>query len=159
MKTIGDFTDSERVRGVMGFTERDLSDDQILSMQLNIELSVELYKWFPTSATSYDTWYNGGSPTAEDQNNINLLLSYCTYQAAYLVSLGLEMIAQRSVTDSKMTMSRYSNVDLPAIRDRMQGRADSAKATLASSLSLTLDESVPTLFSSTQPGFDPVVGS
>lgn len=158
MIIVGDFTDSDRIRGVMGFTGRDLPDSQLITMELSIELSIELYEWMPSYATNYDTWYNNGSPTDENQNKINLLLSYCTYQAAYLVCLGLEMIAQRSITDSKMTMARFSNISLSDVRDRMLGRSLRAQTALAELEGITLDTSTPTLFSSASPSFDPVVG-
>ena len=158
MEVVGDFTDTNRIRGVLGFTERDLSDEQIISMESVIELDIELYSWFPDYATTYDTWFNSGAPSAANQNLINLLKSYCTYYSAHLVCSGLEMLAQRTITDSKMTASRYSGIDLASIRDRMAGKAAGAKEVIAEGISLTLSTPTPTLFASASPNFNPVEG-
>ncbi len=158
MELIGDFTDTNRIRGALGFTKRDLSDEQIIEMNPFIELEIALYVWFPDYETEYDTWFNNGTPTAGNRHLINLLKSYCTYYGAYLVCSGLEMLAQRTITDSKMTMARYSNVDLAEIRDRMLGRAENAKELIADGMSISLTTSTPNLFSATSPDFDPVEG-
>jgi len=158
MEAVGDFTDTNRIRGVLGFTDRDLPDSQIIEMEPIIELEIELYNWFPTYKTSYDTWFNNGSPTDADRHLINLLKSYSTYYAAYIVCSGLEMLAQRTITDSKMTASRFSNVRLEDIRDRMAGKAASAKELIADDVGITLTTTAPTLFSSASPNFDPVEG-
>jgi len=158
MEMVGDFTDTDRIRGALGFTDRDITDEQIVRSDHTIELEIELYKWFPDYSSEYDTWYNNGSPTDGNKHLINLLKSYCTYYSAYLVCNGLEMLAQRSITDSKMTASRYSNVKLELIRERMLGRADSAKELIADGMDLSIASTSPTLFSVASPTYDPVEG-
>ena len=159
MTPIGDFTDTDRILGVMGLTERDLPETQLVSMQIQIELAIELYSWFPDYDTRYDAWYNAGSPVAADQNNIHLLQSFCTFYAAYLVCSGLELFIQISITDSKMQMSRYANLDLDGIRKRMLANSAKAKKVLATAEGIVLPSTTPTLFSSVSPSFDPVTGS
>lgn len=158
MKLIGDFTDTDRIRGVMGLTPRDISDDELVDLQVVIELSIELYAWFPDYATRFDTWYNSGSPTAADQNSINLLQSYCTFYAAYLVCSGLELRVAKTITDSKLQMSRYSNIDLEGIRGRMLSSAAKSQKPLMAIEGLVLSVTAPTLFSTASPASDPVTG-
>lgn len=159
MKLIGDFTDTERVRGVMGLTSRDISDDELVNLQVVIELNIELYSWFPDYEARYDAWYNSGNPTAADNNSINLLLSYSTFFAAYSVCSGLELMVAKTITDSKMQMSRYADIDLPGIRKRMLTSAAKAQNALMVVEGIVISITAPTLFSAVVPTSDPVTGN
>lgn len=101
------YTDTDQIRSVLGLSDKDMDDTQLVSRNLAVELKLDLVSWLPTYATLYDA---GLAPTATatEQSITDGLTMYCTYFCASLVSMSAPLAAPQSVSDGKNSMSRFS---------------------------------------------------
>lgn len=154
---IGDYTNTDKIRGALGFTLSDVSDKYIEDREISEELLISLYGWIPDHKTRYAAWV--ASATADDDQYKRLLEKYCTYICAFHLSSGLELLATQAITDSKAGAERFSSVKLENLRDRMEGIALSTLTDLATALSLSVSNSSVSIFASVSPSVDPVTRS
>lgn len=154
---VGDYTNTDKIRGVLGFTVSDAQDEYIVSREIDDELLISLYEWIPDHATLFIAWKAGGS--ALDSQNIRQLKKYSTYQGAFILCSGIELLAVQAIGDSKATAERFSKVDLVALRRRLEGIASGVKSDLTITLGLSVISTTAALFAKVEPDFDPVTGS
>lgn len=147
-------TDSDQVRAALGLSSRDVDDQFFIDRKADRELRLALFEWFPNYASEYSSWTTNASA---NQEKIDLLESYATYQTAYIISSGLSMMALQKVSDSKFTAARFEGIDLDSISELMRSKANQLKTRLQEVLGTAHDGPV-NLFSSVAPSYDPVTG-
>ena len=76
------YTTTDQVVAVLGATDRDLTEVQLVAMDLETELGAELYQWVPTHATVHSL----ASTDAAHRQMDNLLILACKYYCAWLVA-------------------------------------------------------------------------
>ena len=155
---IGDYTNTDKVRGALGLTVHDVPDANIEARNLEDDLEIDLYGWLEEHETLYATWTDDAA-TAEQKHSARLLRRYCTYRVAFHLCSGLELLAVQAVGDSKATAERFSSVNLDALRRRVEAIAASARVDLEEVQGLESSSSYVSPLSIAAPGYDPAVGS
>lgn len=104
------YTDTDRVRSVLGVDEKDVSDSSITARDLEKELRLDLLSWMPAHSTLHGT---GSSSAASDteQSLADAITLFSTYYCAVLVVKSLQLAAPQTVSDGKNTMSRFATMD------------------------------------------------
>lgn len=154
---IGEYTNTDKIRGAIGFTVRDVPDQFIVDRDLGEELLISLYKWMPDHATLYTAWQLGGSD--DEKQYARQLRKYSTFMCAFHLCSGLELLAVQAIGDSKATAERFTGVKLEKLRSRIEGIAESSRSDLITDLGLTTASTTASIFSAVPPASDPVVGS
>lgn len=142
------YTNSEILRSVLGITEEDLDDAQLLARGLDKELNIDLMSWLPTAG---DLIYIG---TPEQIDSIGL---YANYFCAYLASQSLRMAATQKITDGANALDRFANVDWDAMQAQLKERSTFYKKFLLDSIGTIASTGVKR-FSIVGSGYDPVTG-
>lgn len=101
------YTDTDQVRSVLGLTDKDLDDAQLVSRRLDIELKLDLVSWLPT----YDALYLAGQEDEAEAEAVTIadaLAMYSTYFCAGLVGMSIPLGAMQSISDGKNSLSRFT---------------------------------------------------
>lgn len=151
------YTDTDRIRSVLGIDEEDVSDDQIANRDLEKELRLDLLTWVSTHATVYDAGQVSNA-TETEQSAADALVLYCTYFCAVLVAKSLQLSAPQQISDGKNAMSRFATIDWPGIMDHLWERREFYKAALQGALSTTTVRTYSP-FSGVGLGTDPVTAA
>lgn len=115
------YTDTDQIRSVLGISRKDLSDEQLISRNLEKELQLDLSSWVPNHATIYSQAYSGVA-TDIQQNMSDSITLYSTYYCAKLVLTTLQMGLKKSISDGKNALNRFDAVDWDKLYDRMSER-------------------------------------
>ena len=104
------YTDTDRIRAVLGVDEKDLSDEQITARDLEKELRIELLSWVSNYAALMVTGL--GTAATEVQVSIADALSlYCTYYCSIRAIKTLQMAAPQRVSDGQNALDRFATID------------------------------------------------
>jgi hypothetical protein len=115
------YTDTDQIRSVLGISRKDLSDEQLVSRNLEKELQLDLSSWVPNHALIYSS-ANSGAATDIQQNMADSITLYSTYYCAKLVLTTLQMGLKKSISDGKNALNRFDTVDWDKLYDRMSER-------------------------------------
>jgi len=158
MLLIGRYTNTDRVRGALGFTISDVPDLYIKDREVEEELLISLYEWLPNHESLFTSWTGAGA-TEDEKQYARLLRKYSTYMCAFHLCSGLELLALKEIGDSKATAGRFSNLKSDTFRKRIEGIALAARADIVEALDLATSATTATILASVPPAIDPVVGS
>ena len=145
---ITSYTDTDRIRAALGVDSVDVSDDVLVSMQLDLELDLDLKSWAPDHAT-----YTGDS--------LKILQIYAAAFCAFSAINGRELLYPFLFKDGKAETRRF-DLDLQKVKDSLAARAAKWKAALVAAEGITLTattEKATYIFGSATPDFDPVTGA
>lgn len=97
MSTILSYTTTDKVRGALGLTEREVTDSQMDNLDLALRLEADLTAWIPLhSQVMY-------SP---DQQAVRYFSLYCTAFCSLEVCKRLALLSTKRVSDGKSEMER-----------------------------------------------------
>jgi len=151
-------TDTDRVRSVLGISEKDMSDERLTVRDLEKELNFDLTSWVTNLQTLLDN-VNSGTATAIESSIVDAIGLYSTYFCARLVVPSLQMGALHSVSDGKNTMDRFATVNWDQLYDRMSERTAFYKKFISdNNVSVSITQ-VFKPFSLASAAYDPVRGA
>jgi hypothetical protein len=130
------YTDTDRIRSVLGVDAEDISDAQITDRNLEKELRIDLLSWIPTYAALVTTGTTAGA-TDSAQSIADAITLYCTYYCSVLVVKSVQLSAPQSVSDGKNTISWSGSVDWQALSLHLKERMAFYKVFLQDSLTAT----------------------
>lgn len=155
MKTLL-YTDSDKIRGALGLTPQDVTDDQICNANIEARLQEDLDGWLPTHATVQTEGRATAATAAQKRAWLQLQL-YCQFRAALFFTPILSTLVAQKIADGQMEMQRFSNAKLSEIEEGMRTQADHYQELLSPSLDA---DGVPfTAFGVSTPGSDPVTNT
>lgn len=142
------FTDTDKVRAALGVDDVDVSDDVMLSMQLDLELELDLKSW----ATGYEA-YTG--------DTLSMLYLYAANYCALQALTGRELLYPILFKDGKAEARRFE-LDFDKIKAELLAKVSRWKKAIAEDQGITLDSGTSAsypLFGSAEPDYDPVTGA
>lgn len=150
MIILANYTDSHSVRAVIGITENELTDHQMVAMLLEDQLLIDLAGWLPTHADVYSAGISALPGSAESLKYKKLRL-YATYFMASRVDL-FQLALPHTVSDGKNSLKRFEGVDFDELSAKLLGMAEKMKTEI-------LGEDTTLAFGLTgiaTPSYDPV---
>jgi uncharacterized membrane protein (UPF0182 family) len=158
MTVLFSYTDSDKLRSVLGVSVEELEDAIIAYRDLEKEINVSLHDWLPNHATIYGAG-NGIGATADQVYQADLLVLYCTYYAGFLV-LTSPLTAIQKISDGKNLTERFSSTDPKAMQGALLLRAQNYQGLLLAAQGQTTTNSLMlTQFSGAGLADDPVTRS
>lgn len=140
------FTDTDKVRAALGVDSVDVSDEVLLDMQLDLELTLDLASW----AAGYEGF---------EGNSLSMLQLYAAAFCALSAIDGRELLYPLLFKDGKAETRRFE-LDLQKIKDSLRSRVSKWRAALEAEEGLAVTEPAAAtyIFGSAAPDFDPVTG-
>lgn len=142
------YTDTDAIRAVLGITEEDLEDAQLIARNLDKELNIDLLSWLPT----VEDLVSIGTDLQVDSIKL-----YSNYYCAALVAQSLRLAATQQTSDGQNSLDRYSVIDWKEIIQEMRERASFYRSYLITSLAETVISTFKP-FASVGLATDPVTG-
>lgn len=133
MPTIILYTNTDKIRAVLGVSSSELSDQRIIDTQLDLQLAVRLADVFPAHvalAALNATVVPTPGPLPLDVFNWQVLQLYCAYYCAVCLLPAAQTIFFQQLTDGQTTQSRFQSDDVQMTIDRIWSRADLYAGTL-----------------------------
>lgn len=158
MAALGEYTNTDAVRGSLGIDRHDCPDAYFSDSDLEKELIVDLDDWIPTHATVYED----GKPSAatvEAKKSKTLLELYSQWFCAYeMASRPLTFL--KAVSDGKNQAKRY-DLDLAEVKKAAADKKAHYRALLDEAVnSITDTSATPTsLLSVSELAEDPITGA
>ena len=153
-KPLTNYTNTDAVRGAIGLTDNEVTDEMLVEQNLGPALIFELNDWVPTHKTIYQAGRVEGA-TDDEETQYRLLQLYsmwwCACRAAKMV-----LAIPEKISDGKAEMKRFNDLDLAGIAAEACGMAVYYQKQLQEELGETVDSSGHTLFGSAAPDYDPV---
>lgn len=149
--------DTETVRAVLGAHSVEISDEVLISLDLDLELIVDFGSWLP-SDTSYETIVQSGQADGATDDEImayRMLRLYSKYQCAWLVAHSQALMLAEVINDGQSEMRRPKREETEKLLKSLRGMADRFKNLLLPLLGGTANDGA-TLFSKASPDYDPV---
>ncbi len=152
---ITEYTTVDAVRGCLGLTDNEVTDDMVVDQNLNIDLTLDLGSWLPTHAALWDAAFAAGA-TAEEKMHGSILTMYSQwYCAVRLCEMWLAM--PQRISDGKSDMRRFAEIDLDRLLELAIARMMKFRAMLEEEI-LGLDPRGMGLLVVSSPSYDPVTG-
>lgn len=146
------YTNTDEIRAVIGVTDNEVSDDQLLDMLLEKRLLSELHNWLPAHAALFDTGAASGA-TADAENDKRNLEIYSAYYCASHINF-FQLAIPNSAGDGKNAFKRFEGVDFDELSAKLRGEAEKFKDAI-----LEEETGVPALFGISSPDYDPVTNT
>jgi len=124
------YTDTDKIRSVLGVSQKELDDARIIDRDLGKELRLDLLKWIPTHAALYTDGTSSGA-SEEALSISDALVLYSTYFCSLLTVKALKLIALHDISDGKNSMSRFATMDWQALQIDLQERVAFYKSLLS----------------------------
>jgi hypothetical protein len=115
------FTDTDKIRSVLGLSEKDSPDSRLVVRDLEKELNLDLSSWISGIQTIVDSVSYGSTIPAE-LNIVDAIGLYSTYFCAKLVIPSLQMSAIQSISDGKNSMDRFSSINWDSLYNQLSER-------------------------------------
>lgn len=152
--SITNYTDSDAIRGAIGLTKSEVTDDMLVDQNLEYALLIDLDSWVDTHSTIYSTGLTTGA-TAPQIKQKRLLELYSMWFGACRAASMLLAIPEK-ISDGKSEVKRFNSLDLVGIRNEACGMAESYKLQLQEELGSTVSETGYSLMGSAEPDYDPI---
>ena len=153
-----EYTDTDAVRGALALDADEIPDEMLINQNLEQMLLADLDDWLPTHE---DVWNDGFANDAEPieiQRQRFLQLYSMWFCAARLAETYPSWPQQ--MTDGKMEIRRFQQLDFEKMVDRARGYADKYKR----AMQITFGEATAavtntiTMFGAARADYDPVAG-
>lgn len=153
-RNMTEMTTADAVRAVMGISESELPDDLLLQEVFSRNTERALKKISSDLVTNWETLKVSTDP--KDLGLVDIVRDYCTYKIAVHVGQSIDLIAARTLTDSKATFQRFE-VDLTQLIENLKSELGLITKELQEELQLEVPTyaSIP-LMGSGAPTYDPV---
>ena len=122
-------TDTDEIRAAIGSDDKDLSDTAITNFNPKNDLRADLLIWVPT----YQTIISEGAvevPTTDQELKLLQLKLYAKYFTSWLVASSAQNSLVQKVSDGSNEMSRFTNVKMTDLIDRLEARANGIRTSL-----------------------------
>lgn len=153
-KPLTNYTTTDAVRGAIGLTDNEVTDEMLVDQNLSAALLLELGVWLPTHKAIYEAG-RINAPTADALTQYNMLRLYsmwwCACRAAKMV-----LAIPEKISDGKAEMKRFNTLNLEGIAEEACGMATRYQIQLQEELGETIDTSGYSLMGSATPAYDPV---
>lgn len=162
--TLLDYTTYEDVRATLGVSDDELENETLALEVYSNHLGEELYDVSKTLDTLYrDIKAKAeGARTSQEERVYKLVRAFSTYAVARQVGTALPMLAPKSLSDGKATMSRFSSDPYKKVLENIREQYDIARGRLLTAVddlsSLSRVTVARTLFSRSGSGYNPVTG-
>ena len=149
-----EMTTADSVRAVMGISESELPDDVLRQTIYASTVERALTKLTPDVVTNWAKLLTSVDP--KDQDLVELVKDYCTFKVAVQACQSIDLVAARTLTDSKATFQRFE-VDLSELTANLQANLASLESELKGVLGIVVERvaRIP-LIGEGKPLFDPV---
>lgn len=151
------YTDTSAVRGAIGLTDNEVTDDMIVDSRLDLELESDLYEWLPTHE---DVWEAGSAvaATADEKMQKTWLRLYSKwFVASKLAAMILAM--PQMISDGKAEMRRFQQLDLQKVLDNAIAEMMKYRDKLDAAVNGSTVGTAPTLVGLATPSYDPVTNT
>jgi hypothetical protein len=153
---IGEYTDTGTVRATAGVTDNEVDDDTLLSMQLGLAISADLYLWLADPA-AVKAEGEGTGATPEQKQKWNLLQLYvASFCAAKVLESSMHLPAQK--TNGKDAFKRFSDKTLAEAVASLRRRAADYRLQLEKIIAPSTGGDSG-LFARASPAYDPVTNT
>ena len=143
------YTSTDKIRASLGVTEREVSDSQIIDMDMEFRLLSHLEPWLP----DHYSLYTSGPPQV--QRGIVL---YTTAFCAMEVAKRLALLAAQRISDGKSEVERQA-VDYNALISVLRADMATAKAFLEAQIGAGTQRTVLNPFGGVTPSYNPVTNT
>lgn len=160
MLVITDYTSYDEVRSTVGMSTDTLPDTTLaLEIYANrLELAFDSLTIAQTSLNPIKTVFLALDPNT-DSTAYNLTRLFATYTVALEVAVSLSMRAPKTLSDSKVTLGRFSpEATWQDVIDAIKAELGQTREDLEDIGSTTTDDTTQ-LFTVVKPAFDPVTGA
>lgn len=138
----------------------DTLPDVILALELyanNLELALDSLTIAEAALNPIKTVFSTLDPT-DDSTPYNLTRLFSTYTVALEVAVSLSMRAPKTLSDSKVTLGRFSpEATWQDVKEAIKEKLGQIKKDLED-VGSTTEDSTPELFNVVKPAYDPVTG-
>ena len=149
-------TTADAVRAAIGISESELPDSVLGQSFYARGVERALQKIDPTLVTRWPTLIDSTDPA--DLNLVGIVQDFAMYKVAGHACQSIELLAARTMTDSKATFQRFE-VDLETLLSRLEGLLAQVEDELLEDLGLDGTTYTPlSIFVEAKPTFDPVTG-
>lgn len=104
-----DLTSTSSVRSVLGVSEKELRDDVLIEPIYSTILSIELRAIYSDILTLFDTVQAIDPRTAAQQQFLDLMQTYASYNVALQCCISVRMFAPKIIQDSKSKLERQDD--------------------------------------------------
>lgn len=160
--SILDYTTYRDVRAILGVDDDELEDETLALEVYSNHLDEELYDVSRELITLYEQLDIKGDRTAQEERVYKLVRSFSAYAVARQVGNALPMLAPKSISDGKASMSRFSSDPYKKVLENIREQYDLTRGRLLSAVdelsSLNRVSVQRTLFTRTGSAYDPVTG-
>lgn len=108
MLDIGDYTSYDEVRATVGLSSDELPDSTLALEIYANALELELDSVTMNAGVPLKTMFTSLTTSAADQYIYNLTRMFATYAVAIEVATSLSMRAPKTISDSKVSITRFS---------------------------------------------------
>lgn len=115
--SLAPFTTNDAVRGVLGISPEELTDETLGLTLYSINLKIALNKVALTVVSQFNTInaIDEGTRTGLQQTFHDAVTIYAPYVVAYQLTPSLPMMAPKSITDGKAAVSKFSESPFKAM--------------------------------------------
>jgi hypothetical protein len=146
----------DTLRATAGMSVTDVSDEQIESLNLDLELEINLEGWIPEFQDILDeVWVEPKSGALQFVRK--RLLAYTKYYSAALLCKGASGLMLRKLSDGENIAERFAGVRPEELTDQYMTKAAEFKAMILDYLEPEFLEGSQ-FFGVVKPNYDPVVG-
>ena len=149
-------TTTAAVRLMLGISDKEFSDNDFISAELDTDLELDLNDWVPDTGLTYQAIIVAGvgsNPTAQERTDYLNLKKYSKYYLAVQVVRSMSLGFAEEISDGQNSMKRFFTEPDELIA-RLQNVASEAKAALLEDYSALPDNL--TVLSSAGNNYDPV---
>jgi hypothetical protein len=153
-----EYTDTDAVRGALALDADEIPDEMLVNQGLEQALLADLDDWLPTHADIWEDGFANDAEAVEIQRQRFLQLYSMWYCAARLAETYPSWPQQ--MTDGKMEIRRFQNLDFEKMIERARGYAEKYKR----AMQITFGEatsavsSTVKIFGAARADYDPVLG-
>lgn len=154
---VTNYTDSDKIRGLLGLTDNELSDSQVTNSMMTEALLSDLEDWLPTHATVYTDGITG-TPTNTQLNDLRNLQLYSAYYCASRIDI-IQLYVPQSLTNGKDAFKRFEGIDFEELGATLLQAAKGYQEKLEISVNEGVAVARPKLAGLSSPDYDPVTNT
>lgn len=151
------YTDTDKIRAVLGLSLKDMPDDRLAVRDLEKELNLDLASWVTNIQTLTDA-VNSGTATQTESDVIDSIGLYATYFCAKLIIPSLQLATVAKIGDGKNSQERFANINWDSLYDRISERISFYRKFISDNNTTTATAVTYQRFSAVAAAYDPVTG-
>lgn len=149
------YTTREKIRAALGVTDNEVIDE-FFDQDLGVALELSLLGWLPTHAAIWSEYQASGATAEQTRKGMTLQLFSQWFCVAQVAMMWLAM--PQRISDGKVDMRRFTDIDLQALADNAAGNRDKYKGDLLDLLNPEDPATGYSQISAAGPAIDAVTG-